>query len=74
MIISIEDVWRIDHNKYRAIVVMAKEAERRNRSRMTEELEENEDREKKVTISAMERFKENKIKYKTVKPDESAKK
>jgi len=71
MIISIEDVWRIDHNKYRAIIVMAKEAERLNRARTTEELEEIEDKDKKITIAAMERFKENKIKYKTVKPDES---
>lgn len=72
MIISIEDVWRIDHNKYRAIIVMAKEAERLNRVRTTEELEEIEDKDKKITIAAMERFKENKIKYKTVKPDESS--
>ncbi|HHE04755.1 MAG TPA: hypothetical protein ENL19_01675 [candidate division WOR-3 bacterium] len=71
MIISIEDVWRIDHNKYRAIIVMAKEAERLNRARTTEELEEIEDKDKKITIAAMERFKENKIKYKTIKPDES---
>jgi len=70
MIISIEDVWKKDHNKYRAIYAMAKDAERINLSRKdeTEELAETDE---KVTVLAMKRFKEGKVKYRIVNPDET---
>lgn len=69
MKISIEDVWRKDHNKYRAIYAMAKDAEMLNIARKNE-LEEFVESEEKITVLAMKRFVEGKVKYRIVKPDE----